>query len=51
MKMPVLKQFVPNCPRIQVFNPNVSPANLFDDSTHRYMEEYRKKLEKEKNSL
>lgn len=50
MKMPVLKQFVPKCRRLQVFNP-VNPTNIFDDSTHRYMEECLKNFEKEKNSL
>lgn len=50
MKMPVLKQFVPKCRRIQVFNPN-SPTNLFDDSTNRYLEECRRNFEKEKNGL
>lgn len=50
MKIPELKQFVPKCQRIQVFNPNGS-INMFVDPTHRYMEECQINFEKEKNSL
>lgn len=51
MKMPVLKQFIPKCPRIQVFNPNTTPAYIFAEPTHSHLEEYLKIFEKEKNSL